>query len=179
MCIMQELFDYNYTAYVAKLDKVTKICDSYCVQELLEIVSDSPTTDMRVISDFDKSCVVLHEVIRGAYKRKVRFITLKGLKEYALVGHCYNIKNFCKYFNIKQEEPRINWSKYYNNGWNSRMLCKLIMGRRHTTTKLLPYDDIHSIIKYLEKKNYNVHLLNDAIQWHRETYPKCESSELD
>jgi hypothetical protein len=97
------LVDLNVTSLHNKIAAVKNIRGTYRANDLIDVVSESPERDKRLINSYATDEVMIRRIKCKGYLRTTRFFTKKGIARYVVEGKLFNYKNVCAFFGI---EPR-------------------------------------------------------------------------
>jgi hypothetical protein len=100
----ESLLELNRSALFEKLDTVFSLSGSYVACDLIDILSNQPDRDKRLINDWNNGEVVVHKIVRDGGLRSVRFFTKAGICRYLIEGKLFAYADACSYFN----EPVVN-----------------------------------------------------------------------
>ncbi len=166
------LVDLNKATLFKKLDLVRKVQTTYMANDLIDVVSESPARDKRMINNYLDDEIMNRRIECKGYLRITRFFTMKGIARYVLEGKLFNYKNVCEYFKIpvidlnkkKLKEELV--SMQLEDAYDVKKVLKWLFEKRKSVKSLGEYAGILDIYKWLdtigtEEKNM---ISNDKLQ---------------
>lgn len=156
---MDDLIELNYKSIADKLDKVSCIKNSYAAVDLIGVLSNNVERDKRLISDWDDSLVVVRNVKRGNFTRKIRYLTLEGIKKYLSDGKVFNRDAAYKYFglpavNLEQKKWCEIFDKFKHEHddelYKTSSVLRWLFEKRKSTKELDTYASLIDIVNFVE-----------------------------
>ena len=159
---MEEFVLFNQKALFSKLDKVRKINNCYNCNDIIEILSESKSRDIRHINDYDISEVIICKVFIETQTRRLRYFTLAGIAKYLHEGKIYSYANACVYFSVQPiNKEHIKWKKtvdtfLVNDSFDTNKILKWLFEKKKSCVALGNYVDIGKLSLYLKSvSGYN------------------------
>lgn len=147
---IDNLLDFNKKGIFDKLSKIRTIKINqlvyYLCNDVIDILSESPVRDKRLINDYESDEVVIRKKYINNVLRECRFFTIKGIERYLYEGKVFNYKNACDYFGVNVK------NKQYEK-WKADIDKILISGVFQTKT----------ILKWLYEKRKSIKTLGEQI----------------
>ena len=159
---MEEFILINQRALFSKLDTCRKIDNLYNCNDIIEILSESKSRDVRLINDYDISEVVIKKVFVDSQYRRMRYFTQLGICKYLHEGKIYSYTNACAYFSvIPINKEHLKWKKtvdafIVDGSFITSNILKWLFEKKKSCVALGVYVSIDKLKIYLDSTNtYN------------------------
>jgi len=157
---MEDLLELNRKTLFSKLDQICKIADCYLAADLIDLLSNQPVRDKRLINDYSRDEVKTYMVKRPVGFRTMRFLTTAGILRYLSEGKIYDLQNACLYFQVKPKDPtddlKKQLSKFDKNHVKTSLILKWLFDKRKSNKQLTEYTDFRTVYEtYSNDKTAN------------------------